>query len=761
MANNLPNFTNANELSVIEGWFADDKILSGMVKLIFSSDTLAPIGAMNTYVTSIILTVAAAFLMYNVVAGTAQTAHEGQILGQRWNSLWAPVRVLFGAGGLIPVNGGMVIIQWFVIYVVLFGLMGAVNLHMIGFNAYMDKGTLVSFGVNPELKNTVKSYAKQELCQLYFNDALLAANTPDKRYYIKENIVAETQRDIRGFVNGDLDSEAGVASLAGSILSVNPYRVIESLWNGNGVGGVYRVTQPRKYSFDLVEQNNQTGQSRIIYSGFCGAVKFDQKVYNQPAVLPILDAHMRAAINARSNIKNAVKTYYEAKYTAAGGVVDEAGLNASKEGYASAIIAYDAEVRAEVGKAIGSMRKESNQSEGLRKLVSEYGYLGAGATWMIMSMLQQEAYDATQAIPNIDDPSPSVISGNRLFGKDALMKYQRIATGLALDNIDIAETIMAMKGPTYGDVWDKYSPKSEIVAWGTWAGMEEGEAIKRALKDEVDKEKSSTLSAQVALFFLDLKFDDVLHNPMAFVGQVGNYLLATAAAFVAGGTLLEFFTGVGAGGVAIGVSIFVAGFMCTVAIPIMILVGWLLAVIFWIVQAISFIIGSLLWALAHMSMDGDGFAGNRGAHGWNALLEITLKPIFQVFFLHITLYLVPFFIGIAIITVSLAFKLAIATSTGGILFTIGLIMALTASIVFIMLHVVLGFQNKADDMFKYIGISAENNPYAAPGADKAAAAMAGGAMYAGRNAGAPIREAGKRYRKNREVTFNQDEELGG
>ncbi len=46
-------------------------------------------------------------LMYSIVAGVAQTAHEGQFLGKRFSSIWLPVRLVTGVALLIPVWGGM------------------------------------------------------------------------------------------------------------------------------------------------------------------------------------------------------------------------------------------------------------------------------------------------------------------------------------------------------------------------------------------------------------------------------------------------------------------------------------------------------------------------------------------------------------------------------------------------------------------------------------------------------------------------------
>jgi hypothetical protein len=55
----------------------------------------------------VVLGVGGLIFTYNIVVGVLQTAHEGQVLGRRWSSLWAPLRIVFASALLIPLpNGG-------------------------------------------------------------------------------------------------------------------------------------------------------------------------------------------------------------------------------------------------------------------------------------------------------------------------------------------------------------------------------------------------------------------------------------------------------------------------------------------------------------------------------------------------------------------------------------------------------------------------------------------------------------------------------
>lgn len=46
------------------------------------------------------------FMMaFQTLVGTVQTAHEGKVMGQKWHTIWAPIRVLGGVAMLVPIKG--------------------------------------------------------------------------------------------------------------------------------------------------------------------------------------------------------------------------------------------------------------------------------------------------------------------------------------------------------------------------------------------------------------------------------------------------------------------------------------------------------------------------------------------------------------------------------------------------------------------------------------------------------------------------------
>jgi defect-in-organelle-trafficking protein DotA len=61
-------------------------------------------------------------VMYTLIVGTMNTAQEGQMLGQKWSSIWIPVRSTIGLAFLIPKSSGYCLMQVFIMWVCVQGV---------------------------------------------------------------------------------------------------------------------------------------------------------------------------------------------------------------------------------------------------------------------------------------------------------------------------------------------------------------------------------------------------------------------------------------------------------------------------------------------------------------------------------------------------------------------------------------------------------------------------------------------------------------
>ena len=98
--------------------------------------------------------------MYTLLVSTMNTAHQGEMLGKQWSSIWIPVRATMGLALLIPKASGYCLMQIFVMWVVVQGV-GAADKVWDAALSYLNRGgsiiqaqedptaTLLSGGTSP------------------------------------------------------------------------------------------------------------------------------------------------------------------------------------------------------------------------------------------------------------------------------------------------------------------------------------------------------------------------------------------------------------------------------------------------------------------------------------------------------------------------------------------------------------------------------------------------------------------------------------
>ncbi len=70
------------------------------------SQAASTLGSMFSVFNSGLLAVAALIVSFIAVMGVVNTAQDGEAMGKSWSSVWTPVRVVAGAGFLLPSASG-------------------------------------------------------------------------------------------------------------------------------------------------------------------------------------------------------------------------------------------------------------------------------------------------------------------------------------------------------------------------------------------------------------------------------------------------------------------------------------------------------------------------------------------------------------------------------------------------------------------------------------------------------------------------------
>lgn len=100
------------------------------------------IGAMFSVFNSAVLALGGILIMYILIVSTMNTAHEGQVLGQKWSSIWIPIRSTVGLALLIPKSSGYCLMQVFVMWIVVQGV-GAADKIWDAALDYLNKGGVI------------------------------------------------------------------------------------------------------------------------------------------------------------------------------------------------------------------------------------------------------------------------------------------------------------------------------------------------------------------------------------------------------------------------------------------------------------------------------------------------------------------------------------------------------------------------------------------------------------------------------------------
>lgn len=78
----------------------------------------SPLASTMTILNSAVLLVGGILAAYTLIAGTMSTAHDGEMLGKKWSSMWLPVRTALGTAMILPAAGGFCAAQVMVLWLI-------------------------------------------------------------------------------------------------------------------------------------------------------------------------------------------------------------------------------------------------------------------------------------------------------------------------------------------------------------------------------------------------------------------------------------------------------------------------------------------------------------------------------------------------------------------------------------------------------------------------------------------------------------------
>ncbi|MDE0303357.1 MAG: DotA/TraY family protein [Albidovulum sp.] len=550
------------------------------------------IGYFNVFV----LGIGGLLFLYNVFAGVLQTAHEGRILGRRWSSLWAPLRVLLAAALLMPMPGmgGYNAIQGAVAWLVKGSTAMASEVWSFG-AAQILSGNLPVTGATSRFSGDVfKTVYRNQLCAKIANYQLAAAGS-DKRVSFE----AISSNDADEFI-----SEIGGKQ--------------------SGICGSYAIPKLPSYvnRFEYGVGNAVASQFRSLHHGVLQHLVGSAN--------DIIDAQWSAALGNSSEIAEISGEI--ARAIAAAGEMLESGNRQILEH----LIGADSSSGAARAAILEFISGSSCDSVVGGTVCFGEGWIGAGNWFMVVARLNSEILGLVRA--SVSGQESDYISNeiNRLNRNVVLATDSPGWFGRNLLAVDADKYMHAEEALR---IWNSLNDELERASARLAAGGFRITA--NAMRDALPEERSGLLSKIWRANFAGgleavvqtLSPSNWSGDPIAGIVSMGNWYLDVAGSLLLGGFATSLVAGSGASSTAILIAAPLAaiGASQSFILPMLPFLFWILAVAGYLLLVAESVVASTLWAFAHLRMDGEGISGDAGRGGWMLLLGLILTPTLMIF----------------------------------------------------------------------------------------------------------------------------------
>lgn len=597
------------------------------------------------YFNVIILVVGGLMFFYNVTVGVLQSAHEGQVLGQRWSSLWAPLRVLFAVGLLVPVPnyGGYNLAQVGVAYVVKGSTNIASEIWKGSVNLILDGDIPIATSQARFSPDIIRTLYDNAACMNLLNYQFITIGSPKRVVYSDPSIAVDTQIGGGGdfgegtfpryvstthVVDGDRSESSGICgSWYTPDLPAYLLRVIDE------EGPESEAAQDIISAFSIGHRNilvEVERQVRALATGSGAAAPVRQDVFDtilEPT--PFTDELRAISVSANDQLDALVQSLRTAAQNAGGQS------------------AYD-NLRARITGSCTEDEAGPGGSGGGRGECYGEGWIGAGAYYTTLARVNAEINSLTTATPVVNGPkfAPRWIEGGvsqedfvGIAGGSGWF-WGRNSDGELLPSTEEAVRILTRYAELYATSSYPLAALGftmsvdDIIGANAEAGVESEGYISAALR--AIGGKIQEVQAALISFFDPGRDQDPMvglisaGSTLIFLGFVmlGASMIGVRVAVV----MVPFFS-----------VIFAAGATLSFVLPMMPFFYWILGVTGYFLLVAEAIVAVSLWALAHMRMDGDGISGMAGQKGWLMLLALLMTPVLMVF---------GFLLGMAIFRVS-------------------------------------------------------------------------------------------------------------
>ena len=551
-------------------------------------------------------------VIYNIVVGVTETAHDGSVLGNRHHAFWGPIRMVVAAAMLIPMGTGYNGIQHAVGYVTKAGTATASLIWNEAVDTIIDDNLPVAAPDYATLDaQFIQSLWRMELCRAAYN-----------------------QEVAKG---GDLE--------------------------GMGVG--WAPLNPKIYSYSLSNRQGACGTIRLP-----NATKgFERIAADVGSDYGIWISNMHTAVDG---MINRIRPVAEAVATAAS---DRTKMPATRrlpndlqvwrDAHRAALMPFTSRLD---GASKANLKESLTDEDGsaLSRDLKANGWTRAGFYYQTIARYSSDATSVQQMLPETTPGDAIGAATNPTGGTFGAVRSQ-MGVGLLNFWSDENENVKAFLSEianTYNlsvNWWNESVTRSNVGAFTN----------ERITFADSGGELSNYLpSMQTVSTLFDYISPSGKADPMLGLITLGNGLAALSASVIASLTVLAAVPFVGGAVEFIGTAlgwlingIALAGIFLSFILPMIPTIIWAIAVGAFFLLVVEAVFAAPLWAMAHLTMDAEGFSGRKARRGYILLMSLFLTPVLMLFGLFVGM--VMFRILGTLINGGFYYALSSATATAG------------------------------------------------------------------------------------------------
>lgn len=553
---------------------------------VFGTSSSDAFMAVITAFNGAVLIVGGVLVAYTIFAGTIGTAHEGEMLGKKFSSVWIPIRTALGTAMVLPVINGYCVMQLLVGWLIVQGI----GLADTVWSAYMSSSNIAK-QVTIGLENQSQQQAAWEI----FNSVVCM------RGY--EKIYQEAQASSPGIWPVVLFGTSEGTNLNGdTIIKFGSTNEISG-FKSDSCGS---VTVGKTQDFTTLGAASSSGGSNQI-----------TKILGDVSTL-------NSAV-ATANLTNKTATYDMIKSidSLAISFINNPTTNNIESQIKSIAVDYSKTMK-QAGSAV--MSQLANFQE-LEKSATKDGWVLAGAWYMRMSYLMDVAGRAINSSPETSTVQ-ALDKVNTLFRDTYVQKFGNDLNRLSqLNNgvTGVSSSINQSDNAT-GGVWDMIK-----------SGFNFDTIVKRMFKgitnftfndgDHPVMAMKSVGNWALAVAAVAYKGYATGITALSAATQGAGVGLAIALLPI---TMIVFPT------------LMIVGFTLSIVLPMMPFMIWIGIVLGWLILCVEALIAAPMWAVMHLSPHGDDLVGT-GSQGYRLVLSLMLRPVLMIFGLIAALTIITVF----------------------------------------------------------------------------------------------------------------------